>query len=348
MKKYFYELMTDSRCGLLDKAMQGVLWVFSLVYGFLAELMRAMYQDRLLSVYRSPKAVVSVGNITTGGVGKTPLVIWLVKALSQKGLKVVVLSRGYGASEGLNDETKMFKEILPQVSIVTGKSRKKSIQKALAEEQVDIFVADDAFSHWPLARDLDIVVIDAANPFGNGYLIPRGILREKKESIIRADILILTKTEKVQNTRQLCQELRQINSRALIVESKHVARCFRNIFTKETYDCSSFNGQQAFGFCAIGDPSSFEFTIQKTGLALVKGFTFMDHYQYTEEDLKQIIDSAKAENISILVTTHKDAVKLTFFKDLFKGLTVLSLDIELEITQGQDEIIQRIISLRRS
>jgi tetraacyldisaccharide 4'-kinase len=178
MKKYFYELMTDKRKGPPDKIVQWLMLALSRIYGVVASVTQAMYHDRLLSVYRSHVPVVSVGNITTGGVGKTPFVIWLARTLKDKGLKVVVLSRGYGAAQGLNDEAKMFKEILPDVPIVTGANRKKSIQETLKEKHVDLFVADDAFQHWPLHRDLDIVLIDATNPFGNGHLVPRGILRE--------------------------------------------------------------------------------------------------------------------------------------------------------------------------
>ncbi len=348
MKKYFFELMTDVRKGWLDKAVQSLLWILSLGYGIVVELTRDLYQEHILSVYRAPKPVISVGNITTGGVGKTPIVIWLVKALSQRGLKTVVISRGYGSKNGPNDETRMFKEILPQELIVTGKNRRTSIKQALNQASVDIFVADDAFQHWPLSRDLDIVAIDALNPFGNGYLVPRGILREKKESLIRADIFILTKTDQVSNTRLICEELRQINSRALIAHSKHVPKQFRDVFTGKILELNSFLNQKVIGFCAIGDPSSFQWALQATGVILSSIFTFGDHHNYAEEDLKEMLELARKENMNILVTTHKDAVKIYNFKEALKGMTVLSLDIDLRIFQGQDEIIKRILSLRRS
>ncbi|MBF0490613.1 MAG: tetraacyldisaccharide 4'-kinase [Candidatus Omnitrophica bacterium] len=347
MKKYCYELMTDVRNGWFDHLLKGVLLVLSWIYDYVVHITQGLYQDHILSVYRAPKPVISVGNITTGGVGKTPFVIWLVKALSDQGIKTVVLSRGYGAGvHGLNDETRMFHEILPEAAIMTGRNRKQSIQKALSQGAVDVFIADDAFQHWPLYRDLDIVAIDAVNPFGNGHLVPRGILREKTEALIRADVFLLTKTDQVASTRPLSQELRAINSRAFIIESRHSPRCFRDVFTGQIYPLDRMKGQKALAFCAIGEPTSFEFTVLQAGLVLGTNLTFADHHQYTSEDMKYVADFAVKENINILVTTHKDAVKINVFRNLLAGLTVLSLDIDLEITEGKDEIIQRIISLQ--
>lgn len=347
MKKYFYELMTDARHGWGDKLLQKVLFSLSRVYGLIVEVTRALYQEHWLPVYRGPKPVISVGNITVGGVGKTPMVIWLVQLLTKNNQRVVVLSRGYGSGSGeLNDETRMFKEMLPKIPIMSGKNRKVSIRRAIDQEPVDIFVADDAFQHWPLYRDLDIVLIDVTNPFGNGYLIPRGILREKTDSLIRADVFVLTKTDQVASTKLLCNQLRQINSRALIVESRHVPRYFRNIFNGEILPLDSLKDKKIAAFCAIGDPFSFAFTLEQVGPALTTNFTFADHHIYTDNDLMYVIDSARKENVNILVTTHKDAVKIIHFRKLFQSLTVLSLEIDLQITQGENEFIDRILSLQ--
>jgi len=227
MKKYLYDLMTDSRQGWLAKVLQGLLWVLSLAYGVIVTVTRFMYQGRILPRYQASKSVICVGNITTGGVGKTPLVIWITKILENKGRKVVVLSRGYKSCDGTNDEIEMFKEVLPHVPVMIGRDRRISIQKAVDQGQVDMFVADDAFQHWPLKRDLDIVAIDAVNPFGNGYMLPRGILREKPLALNRADVFVLTKTDKVQSTKELRSQLNRINNKALIVESCHVPLHFR-------------------------------------------------------------------------------------------------------------------------
>lgn len=349
MKKYFYELMTDSRRGWLNKVVQALLWVLSLGYCVIVDITRGLYRFCVLSSYRAPKPVVSVGNITVGGVGKTPLVISLAKILIARGLKPVVLSRGYGADGfpgSLNDEAKMFKELLPQVLIMIGANRRQSIQQAMASNVADVFLADDAFQHWPLKRDLDIVTIDAANPFGNGHLIPRGILREKPAALGRADIFVLTKTDEAATTQELCSQLHAINPKALIVHSRHVPMHFRDVLTGTTYHLSYLNNKRGIVFCAIADPAFFERTLQKLGLQVFKHFTFMDHHIYSEHDLKTIVDQARSENINILVTTHKDAVKINSFKNLLQGLTVYSLDIDLQILEGRNELIDRIISLQ--
>ncbi|MEI7999319.1 MAG: tetraacyldisaccharide 4'-kinase, partial [Candidatus Omnitrophota bacterium] len=287
-------------------------------------------------------------NITTGGVGKTPLVIWITRILENKGRKVVVLSRGYKSCDGTNDEIEMFKEVLPHVPVMIGRDRRKSIQKAVDQGQVDMFLADDAFQHWPLKRDLDIVAIDAVNPFGNGYMLPRGFLREKPLALNRADVFVLTKTDKVQSTKELRSQLNRINNKALIVESCHVPLHFREVFTGRIHGISALMNQKVVAFCAIGDPSSFEYVIKKLEVSLVKDFIFTDHHHYSKDDIKIVADYARGENINILVTTHKDAVKIKSFEDIFKGLTIFSLDINLEITQGQDELIKRILSLQNN
>jgi tetraacyldisaccharide-1-P 4'-kinase len=158
---------------------------------------------------------------------------------------------------------------------------------------------------------------------------------------------VLTKTNLVTSTRAVTQELRQINSRALIVESKHQPFHFRDIFTGKLLDLESIKTQKVLAFCAIGDPLSFRQSLQSIGSELVQHFTFADHHIYSSEDLKYLTDLASQEKVNILVTTHKDAVKIAAFRNLFGRIMVLSLDIELTLTQGQDEIIERILSLRR-
>jgi tetraacyldisaccharide 4'-kinase len=347
-RKYIYELMTDTRHGLLDQIAKGLLWLFSLVYGVVVKITRGLYHLGLLSSYQAPKPVISIGNLTLGGVGKTPLVIWIVKILQQSGINPVVLSRGYGVDKGDNDEIKMFKEIMPQINVMAGKDRKQGIKKALSGGAVDVFVADDAFQHWPLKRDLDIVAIDAVNPFGNGQLVPRGILREKLSALARADIFVLTKIDQaLGGVQELYQKLQKINPRALMVESRHQPQIFREIFSGKINSIGALKNQTVFSLCAIGDPDSFQVSLEKLNLKVVKSFVFSDHHCYTEDDLRPIVRLAELGNINILVTTHKDAVKIAAFRNLLKGLSVYCLDIELVITQGQDEFIQRIISLSR-
>ena len=163
---------------------------------------------------------------------------------------------------------------------------------------------------------------------------------------MRADVFVLTKTDKASSIGLLCNDLRQINSRALIVESRHVVKSFRDIVTGQVEELGDLIHKRMVAFCAIGDTSSFEFTLHEEGLKVVKNFIFPDHHGYTSKDMDEVLAFAHEENINILVTTHKDAVKMAPFTKLFQRYQVLSLDIDLKITQGQDEIIKRILSLR--
>ena len=348
MKKYFYEIMTDARHNVLDQAIGFILWLLSLVYAPIVRITRTLYQQHIFSVYHADKPVISIGNITVGGVGKTPLVICLAHIVKHKGLKPVVLTRGYGSKDGVNDEVRMFQEILPDVPVMVGANRKLSIEKALKAGPVDMFIADDAFSYWPLKRDLDILAIDATNPFGNGHMLPRGILREEISALKRADFFVLTKTEQVKDTQELYQKIRQIKPGAVILESQHVPVNFQNVFTDRSQALYELRDKRVVVFCAIGEPLSFERSLKLLGIEVVKCFNFTDHHNYSEQDIKQVTDFAVAQNINILMTTHKDAVKITSSKNLFKELTVLKLNIDLKITQGEPELVDRILSLQRS
>ncbi len=316
------------------------LWPLSLVYALVVLITRHLYVWGILPSFRSPKPVISVGNITVGGVGKTPLVIWLARQMLARGLKPAILIRGYKAHAGLSDEAQMLKEALPQVPVLVGRDRKKSIEAALANSPVDVFICDDAFQHWPLQRDMDIVAIDAQNPFGNGCLLPAGHLREPLGALKRAQVFLLTKTDLTKAPTTLLSKLKTLNTRALIVQSRHAFVGFKDTFTGTP--AGKFD--KAIGFCAIGDPASFTATIAAQGIGLVKNFVYADHHHYSDAEIKSMVASAKGQGIHVLVTTHKDAVKLQSFKNLFNGVRVVYADIQLEITQGSDEFIQHISS----
>src|SRR3989344_3685960 len=200
MRKYFYSLMTDRIHTPVAKAIQGVLWLFSILYGVVVRALVLIYKFRLAPSCRLGKPVISIGNITLGGVGKTPLVECVVRFLKDKGLEPVVLIRGYGADKQVgSDEAKLLEESLPGIPVLVGANRVKNARDFLTRNAADVFVLDDGFQHWRLRRDLDIVAINATNPFGNRHLLPRGILREPLSALRRADIFVL-----FQNKNQYC------------------------------------------------------------------------------------------------------------------------------------------------
>ena len=344
---YIYALMTDRRQGPLDAVAKFFLWLLSLGYGAAARGTQALYALKILPSFRPPKPVISVGNITVGGAGKTPLVLAIVQALMARQLRVAILTRGHmpAGQNTFSDEARMLQERLPDVPVLTGADRRTSIQEFLKNHVVDVFVCDDALQHWPLQRDLDVAVIDAVNPFGNGHLLPRGVLREPLSALKRAQIMVLTKTDHPKaNPEDLRRKLYSINPQALIVESRHVSRHCVDVYQKTVYDLSHLSGLSVVGFCAIGDPNSFRQNLEETGLKVANIFGFMDHHVYTEQDLAMVRRWAQDNSVQVVVTTHKDAVKLAAFEKFWQGFRVYYLQIELEITHGKNVFLDRIVS----
>lgn len=345
MNQYFLSIMKGQRKGLSARLITCLLLPCSLIYGLGVFCHRNFF--RLRGGYKAPKPVISIGNITVGGSGKTPLVIFLARYLQDKGFKANILIRGYmpGTSNG-SDEVDMLKEQVPLIPVLAGGERITSIKKA-AGIPVDVYVADDAFQHWPLSRDLDIVTIDAGNPFGNGHLLPAGILREPLSALRRAHIFLLTKTDHSGELQDLSFKLKTINPEALLVESRYKIASVNGVFDNDILPEGFLKERQVAGFCAIGDPLSFESILKDSGARVSRLFNYMDHHVYSRENIQRMVEFCRAQNITVLATTHKDAVKLKDFKDLLGSIRLVYISIQLEITKGSDEFYQKIISVCR-
>jgi len=319
---------------------------FSFVYGLGVFCHRQFYCLR--GVYKAPKPVISIGNLTVGGSGKTPLVVILARYFHEKGLRPNILTRGY-MPQALqdSDEVYMLNEQIPFVPVLAGGDRVANIKKNQGALPVDVYIADDAFQHWPLGRDLDIVTIDAGNPFGNGYLLPAGTLREPLSALKRANVIVLTKTKVSGNTQALSSKLKGINPEALIVESHYKSAGLIDVFSSEALPGDALKGKNVIGFCAIGDPASFETSLKDTGARILGFLSYLDHHAYQKEDIQHIMEACRSKEAGILVTTHKDAVKLKGFKEEFKGVRLIYLPIQLEVTKGADEFYQKVIAVCR-
>jgi len=341
--------MTDRRRGPLDGIVKFFLWLLSLAYGLVVRITRGLYLRGILPSYRAPKPVISVGNMTVGGTGKTPLVIAVVHALAARQLRPAVLIRGYMSQPGeFSDEARMLAEHLPDVPILVGSDRQTSIEEALKHHAVDVFVCDDAFQHWPLQRDLDIVAVDAANPVGNGHLLPRGILREPLDGFKRAQVIVLTKADSPQaDATALHERLQKLNPKALVAESRHACTGCVDAFEKIPYDHHHLKGVSVAAFCAIADPESFRRSLQEAGFHIANLFVFMDHHAYTPEDMAMVRKFVQDHDVQIVLTTHKDAVKIQPFKEFWQGFKVYYLQVEVEITHGKNVFIERIVSAAR-
>lgn len=247
------------------------------------------------------------------------------------------------------DEPKMMAEILTDVPVLVGADRGDNIRAALRVGGTDIFVCDDAFQHWPLKRDLDIVAVDALDPFGNGCVLPRGILREPLCGLKRAHIAVITRADRdPDGIIDLRRCLREMNPGMLVVESVHQPLGLSGVYDRTFLGLDILRGKKVAAFCAIADPEAFGDSLARAGAQVVRRFDFMDHHVYTVADISVLRDFCRAHGIDTVVTTHKDAVKINDRGDLWEEIKVVRLNIGLTITHGNEQFIQRILSACRS
>ena len=343
VKEYYLSILSGQQRGIIAAIVKSTLSAFTLPYLAVLNTRNTLYKKGIVRSSRLPVKVISIGNITTGGTGKTPLVEFSVKYLSGSGRKVAVLSRGYGgdnsSQEGdeiVNDECLTLIENLRDVPVLAGRDRVKSGEKAINDFGVDCVVLDDGFQHLRLKRDLDVVVIDALNPFGGENLIPRGSLREPLQNLERADLFIISHCDQgnQQTIRSIYKKLDQINHSAPICESIHSPVHFDNIADGSILELEWLKGKRVYALSAIGNPESFSNTLKGLGADLIKHRVFQDHHVYTEEEIEDVISAAQLLGADAITVTQKDIVKIR--KMNIKNANILSLRIEIEITRGVD------------
>jgi tetraacyldisaccharide 4'-kinase len=302
---------------------------FQLAYMGVVTTRNALYDTGLLEAGKVDVPVLSVGNLTMGGTGKTPLVIALARRALDAGKKVAVVTRGYGAvadDAGRSDEAAMIAERLPEAMLVISPDKLTGARQAAADG-ADLVIVDDGFQHRRLARDLDIVVMDARAPFGNGCQIPLGGLREAASSLHRADLVVLTHTEGLEPAR-LHDALARIGAHhrgVPVVQGIHKPVGVRSVTSDELQPLSDLAGQEVFLFCGIGSPEGFAATAESLG-ALVTGVApFPDHHAFTGTDLAAVRAEARTAR---LMCTEKDAGKVGRLKG---NHDVLCLAIDMEI-----------------
>ncbi|MDO8488987.1 MAG: tetraacyldisaccharide 4'-kinase [Candidatus Omnitrophota bacterium] len=340
-KEYLYNLVAGKIKGPVAAFLRLFLFVFSLIYGLVVVSLVAFYRRRPV---RLGAKVISVGNITLGGTGKTTFVEYLSNLLSLQGEKVAVLSRGYRRAQGVGDEPVMLQKKLPSVHIIVNKNRIEAAHEAIRQYAIDTLILDDGMQQWKISKDLEIVTIDAGNPFGNCRMLPAGFLREPLAALKRADIFVLTQFGLVKDTSILADKLRHINSRALIVESIHKPDGFNSVCTPDEFlELDVVKGKSALIFSGIGNPRGFENCIGELGINIAKSLRFADHHDYTQADIDDIIKEAYQLNLDAIITTHKDAVKIRELQ--IKGARILALNIKLNITKNEAEFNRRLLKL---
>lgn len=334
-----------------------ILPPLSIVYSAVTRARLTAFRRGWLSTSRLAAPVISVGNLTTGGTGKTPLVDWICKAVAREtGKKVCVLTRGYGrpnpqsqvvVSDGVEmlgsvresgDEPYLLAQNLIGVAaVISNPDRLAAGNWAIKNLGSEVFVLDDGFQHLQLARDLDIVTIDATNPWGGGSSLPAGRLREPRSGVARADCVVITRTEQVENTSAIKDTVRQLTSTIPILFSRMVKSGVRTLGGK-VVDQTDLLAQPVAAFCGVGNPESFFSGVRREGFKTAFTKAFPDHHQYRQADLDRLVNDANLQGVVALLTTAKDASKLSTVK---VELPCYVLDIQISI-EGERALVELI------
>jgi tetraacyldisaccharide 4'-kinase len=308
-----------------------LLWPLEQLYCGFLRARAAAYRSGWLRTHRLPARVISIGNLTVGGTGKTPMVMRLADWLRGRGQHVAVLTRGYGRREHeplvmngqgevgnykpelMGDEPILIARRLPDVTIGIGPNRYllgQRIMKMEAEHPPDVFLLDDGFQHLRLARDLDLVLLDATDPFSGGAVLPAGLLREPVEALARADLVVLTRSNGA-NAAGLEEAVRRHNPRAPVFHASTRLDGFFDAAAHRPVDPAPLCSKRVLAFCGIGNPEAFFADLQRWGLELLDTVAFPDHHRYSVNDFQGLIQRADRAGAGALVTTEKDRVNFT-------------------------------------
>ena len=381
LEQYFLEIINEKRYSRGDMVIRGILFAVSRVYRRIVQFRHWIYDKRIFRNKALGCLVVSIGNLTCGGTGKTPVVEVFAKTLSQKGRRVAILSRGYRSkdrstwekwkskfsskrhevpprvvsdgknlllnSENAGDEPYMLASNLKDVIVLVDKDRVKSGLYAIAEFESDTLILDDGFQYLDLKPRLNIVLVDSTQPFHNHHVLPRGLLREPIKNIRRADYIFLTKSNGGRHLRHIKAFLRKHNRRAEIIECCHEPKHLEDVYTKgQQYPLEHLKGKKIASLSGIANPQSFEDFLLRFDANIVYRERFVDHHRYNQQEIIDFINRAKQAGAEMILTTEKDAVRFPRLDR--RDIPVLFMRVEIGIISGQenfDECISRICFL---
>lgn len=349
LERYFRELWEGKRQAPADRLLVAALLPASLVYALVLRTRAFLYRSGLFRSASLEGPVISVGNLSVGGTGKTPTAILLARLLLARGKRVALLSRGFGgpgddrvrvvsdgesvllAPPGAADEPCLIARSVPGLIVVTGRDRHRAGLHVLEKYRPDLFILDDGFQHQRLRRDLDIVLVDAHNPFGNGFTLPAGLLREPVSALRRAGLVIRTRCDGSEENHQL----RGIPT----CRSSHRLVGVVPFEGGETSPFSHLAGRRGIAFAGIGDPKSFFAALRDRGLTIASTLVFRDHCRYDDGETGEIVQELERTGADYLITTEKDAVKLDSF--VRPGVDRYAARLEIEILDP--EILEKAI-----
>ena len=333
----FWDIRVHSRVRrLLDRrsVLNFILLPLSLLYTAIHQMRLTLYYLGVLKVKSLPCMVISIGNITVGGTGKTPMVIALARALRDKGKKVAVLSRGYKDEGKGGDEALLMSKRLGDMPVITGGNRYLSGTYTIEKYGVDTILLDDGFQHVQLKRNLDILLIDSTNPFGNGFTLPAGILREPIRNIKRADVIVLTRASQLKDINYVINRIKTYNPSAPIFKARHKPEGFIRLADGKIEGVELVKDKRILIFSGIGNPEAFSFSLKELDAKIIEVMDYPDHYIYDERDIKSIEQRAKALSAEMIITTEKDAMRLS---DILLPENLWALRIEMEIIDDREK-----------
>jgi len=366
LEQYAIEVILEKRQGFRAALLRVVLRLLSFLYLEIVQFRLYLYRNRILKDRRLGCPVISIGNLTVGGTGKTPVVEKFAKALQNGGRRVAILSRGYKSvdrrrkitwwekllaqgsenpprivSDGKSvlldsatagDEPYMLASNLKGVAVVVDKDRVKAGLHAIKNLDVDTLLLDDGLQYLHLKHRIDIVLVDRQAPFGNEHLLPRGTLREPPRNLRRASYILITKCDGEPND-DLIRRIRRYNRTAEIIECRHRPLYLKHVYKDERLPLEYLNGLYIGSFCGIAAPESFESGLRGLGANIELSRHFADHHRYTERELTQFLQRCVRRDVSAVITTEKDAVRFPLI-DLLE-VPIYYLRVEIEIIKGQ-------------
>lgn len=333
----FHALVRGETRGPLAWAGRAALWWARLPYGVGVWVRNRLFDVGVRKAVRVPAAVVSIGNLTLGGTGKTPCVEYVASFYRNLDVPAAILSRGYGAEDGRNDEAMVLEENLPDVPHLQGANRVELALTAVQELDPVVLVLDDGFQHRRLARDLDIVLIDATRPLAREYLFPRGLLREPVSNLKRASVIVLTRCDQI-DANELAEQLNWLRTRfpdKLFATAIHAPKQLIGMTSRTS--ATRLAGQVVGAFCGLGNPKAFRRTLLDGGATVADFRTFPDHHPYTREDVASLTQWANTlPREAWIITTQKDFVKLRVAE--LAGRKLWALRIGMQFREGEQEL----------
>ncbi len=348
----FRDLVSGRRYGVVASALRGVLAAAELPYTWAVRWRNHGYDCGTQIVHRLEVPVISVGNLTLGGTGKTPMVEWIVRRFLAQGKTVGIVSRGYGAHRGPNDEALELAWKLPGVPHVQDPDRVAAARRAVGEFRCQALVLDDAFQHRRIGRDLDIVLLDALEPFGYEHVFPRGTLREPLAGLARAHIVALSRADLLTAEKRgaIRDRVAKLSPRAAWVEVVHAPLALvpaaklpsptgrgaggeDRLHSQQPLE--TLRGRRVLAFCGLGNPAGFRHTLEVCGYDVVDFHEFPDHHAYSPSDLSLLAAAARKAEAEALVCTQKDLVKIG--ADRLGDLPLWAVRVGIEFLTGRDE-----------